>query len=61
MSYTADCIKTHLPAVVELLADTVINPKLQEHEMTEEVLPSSLSWKESARAFGLVMEKQRWS
>jgi len=37
MSYTADCIKTHLPAVVELLADTVINPKLQEHEMTEEM------------------------
>lgn len=37
MSYTADCIKAHLPAVVELLADTVINPKLQEHEMTTEM------------------------
>ena len=37
MSYTADCLKGHLPAVVELLADTIINPKLYEHEMQAEV------------------------
>lgn len=37
MSYTADCLKTHLPEVVELLADTVINPKFQPHEVTAEL------------------------
>eukprot|EP00240_Pyramimonas_obovata_P001800 CAMPEP_0118933898 /NCGR_PEP_ID=MMETSP1169-20130426/12906_1 /TAXON_ID=36882 /ORGANISM="Pyramimonas obovata, Strain CCMP722" /LENGTH=503 /DNA_ID=CAMNT_0006876727 /DNA_START=78 /DNA_END=1589 /DNA_ORIENTATION=- len=37
MSYTADCLKGHLPAVVELLADTIINPKLHEHEMQAEL------------------------
>jgi len=37
MSYTADCLKTHLPEAVELLADTVVNPKFQQHEVKAEL------------------------
>ena len=35
MAYTVDCLKTNLPEAVELLADTVMNPKLADHEVAE--------------------------
>ena len=35
MAYTVDCLKTNLPEAVELLADTVMNPKLADHEVAD--------------------------
>jgi mitochondrial-processing peptidase subunit alpha len=35
MSYTVDCLKTHLPEAVELLLDASLNPKLANHEVAK--------------------------
>ena len=35
MAYTVDCLKTNLPEAVELLADTVMNPRLADHEVAD--------------------------
>lgn len=35
MSYTIDCLKTHTPAALELLCDSVLNPLLLEEEVCE--------------------------
>ena len=35
MAYTVDCLKTNLPEAVELLADSVMNPKLADHEVAD--------------------------
>jgi hypothetical protein len=36
MSYTIDCLRSHAPAALELLADCVINPALLPHEIEEQ-------------------------
>lgn len=35
MAYTVDCLKTNLPEAVELLADSVMNPKLADFEVRD--------------------------
>ena len=37
MAYTVDTVKTHLPEAVELLADSVLNPKYDLHIVNETV------------------------
>jgi processing peptidase subunit alpha len=57
MSYTADCLKTHLPEAVELLADTVVNPKFQQHEVKAELARMSKQVAQMANnPGGLVIE-----
>jgi processing peptidase subunit alpha len=36
MSYTIDCLRSHMPAALELLADCVINPAFLPHEIEEQ-------------------------
>jgi hypothetical protein len=36
MSYTIDCLRSHAPGALELLADCVINPALLPHEIEEQ-------------------------
>lgn len=38
MSYTYDALKTHLPAMVEVLVDSVRNPAFLDWEVKEQVL-----------------------
>lgn len=36
MSYTIDCLGSHTPAALELLADSVLNPEFDAHEIEEQ-------------------------
>jgi processing peptidase subunit alpha len=36
MSYTIDCLRSHMPAALELLSDCVINPAFLPHEIEEQ-------------------------
>ena len=36
MSYTIDCLRSHVPAALELLCDCVINPAFKPEELEEQ-------------------------
>lgn len=36
MAYTIDCLKTSMPAALELLCDSVLNPAFHEAEVEEQ-------------------------
>ncbi len=42
MSYTMDCLKTSLPASLELLCDAVVNPAFLPQEVEEQKVPCRL-------------------
>lgn len=44
MAYTIDTSKTHLPEAVELLTDSVLNPKFDLHIVKETVSGHSPIW-----------------
>ncbi len=50
MSYTMDCLKTSLPASLEVLCDAVLNPALLPHEVDEQKVPRGVQPKAGRRA-----------
>jgi len=57
MAYTVDCLKTNLPEAIELLADTVMNPKLHDHEVADVATALKLEMAElAANPANLLME-----
>lgn len=57
MAYTVDCLKTNLPEAIELLADTVMNPKLHDHEVADVATALKLEMAElAANPTNLLME-----
>jgi processing peptidase subunit alpha len=50
MAYTVDVLKTHVPEAVELLADAVLNPKFELHELNETVKSLTAELAEAAKS-----------